>query len=206
MKNIFFAIIPGILISLLLCSSFGQETAKDSFVVDKKKNIEMRGFVKRTRSAAKEIENPLDSALIRVFNEKNTEVLHLLSNKKGKCNFKLPLFRQFTILISKPGYVPKIIAIDTEVPMGKENNYTFFFDVDIFEDIKGLDVSVLKKPIAKIVYSTGNNRFLYDVQYTTKINMDLKKMYKNYYFLQSIEADTVTVSGKTGKQMRQKRD
>jgi hypothetical protein len=58
-----------------------------------------------------------------------------------------------------------------------------------------LDVAVLQKPIAKVSYNIIMEQFAYDVNYTSRINFDLKKMYKNYYMLQKIEADS-TLNGK----------
>ncbi len=60
--------------------------------------------------------------------------------------------------------------------------------------MKGLDVSVLQKPIAKVTYNVIVEQFAYDISYTSRINFELKKMYKNYYLLQKAEIDNDTLS------------
>jgi hypothetical protein len=65
-----------------------------------------------------------------------------------------------------------------------------------FEEIKNLDVSVLKKPIAKVSYNIIMEQFAYDINYTSRINLELKKMYKSYYLLQKMENDSIDTNSK----------
>lgn len=153
--------------------------------------LELKGNVRHLKGNESEKVNikPLDSALVTIFFGE-IPYSEIWTNKKGKCSFKLPLDKIFKIEISKTGFVTKSIAVNTKIPVDKKNVYTFNFDVDLFEVVKGLDVSVLNNPIAKVSYHLGDESFGYDVAYTSKINADLKKMYKNYYRLQKIEADS----------------
>ena len=166
----------------------------DSLIKDKTKKayVEMRGIIKQSKTDEKGEDKLLDSANISIFSDigPRTLLLKLSTNKKGKCDFRLPLNQKFVIEFSKEGYVTKYINVATKVPKDHEAAYIFPFNVDIFEDIKGLDVSVLKKPIAKVAYALNKNQFDYDYGYTNKINNELKKMYKNYYFLQQVDADS----------------
>jgi len=178
----------------------------DSLIKDKSKKayLEMRGIIKESKSDEKGEDQVLDSATICIYSDMGprTLLLKLFTNKKGKCDFRLPLNQKFVIEFSKDGHVTKYINVNTKIPKDHEAAYIFPFNVDIFEDIKGLDVSVLKKPIAKVAYALNKNQFDYDYGYTNKINSELKKMYKNYYFLQQIEEDanqdSDTTKTKTG--------
>ena len=178
----------------------------DSLLKDKTKKayLEMRGIIKESKSDEKGEDQVLDSATISIYSDMGPRMLllQLSTNKKGKCDFRLPLDQKFIIEFSKAGYVTKYIEVNSKIPKKHEAAYIFPFNVDIFEDIKGLDVSVLKKPIAKITYALNQNQFSYDINYTNKINYDLKKLYKNYYFLQQVEADSNqdsdTTKNKTG--------
>lgn len=113
------------------------------------------------------------------------------SDKKGRASFKLPLEKIFIVQVSKDGYVSKRIRVDTRVPFKYRKNYLFRFEVDIFEDIPKLDVSVLKRPVAEIRYNIPNQNFLYDFEYTSKINKDLKKLYRDYYLLEKALNDSL---------------
>jgi hypothetical protein len=155
--------------------------------------LELKGYVRHLKGSENEKENdvkPLDSTLITIYNG-DVPYSELWTNKKGKCSFKLPLDKTFKIEITKQGFVTKHIMVNTKVPYDNRGTFTFNFDVDLFEVVKGLDVSVLNNPIAKVAYRVSEETFAYDVGYTSKINADLKKMYKNYYRLQAIEKDSV---------------
>lgn len=155
----------------------------DSLLLGVKNYVEMKGNIKLLKDKDKE-KGVLDSALVSILNEKKELITTFYSNRKGKVDFKLPLQRKFSIEISKKGCVSKIIEINTKMPQNKVKNYEFSFDIGIFEEVKGLNVSVLKKPIAKINYNTFMSVFDYDYNYTGKINMEIEKMYRDYYDLQ----------------------
>lgn len=155
----------------------------DSLLLGVKNYVEMKGNIKLLKDKDKE-KGVLDSALVSILNEKKELVTAFYSNRKGKVDFKLPLQRKFSIEISKKGCVSKIIEINTKMPQNKVKNYEFSFDIGIFEEVKGLNVSVLKKPIAKINYNTFMSVFDYDYNYTGKINTEIEKMYSDYYDLQ----------------------
>lgn len=202
MKKAFF--VSCLLIAvLLLCgtiSSFASSpkdsTVRDSLVGDKLYYLELRGTVRHLKGENKEESQVLDSAVIKVFNEKNVLVAEYLTGRKGRCNFKLPLNRKFIVQVSKRDFVSKMIEVNTKVPPEKKMAYIFPFTVDIFEEVPGLDLSVLKKPIARISYLFPVQQFDYDNVYTSKINMELKKMYKEYYFLQKVASDSIAAKDK----------
>ncbi|CAN5131225.1 hypothetical protein BH09BAC5_BH09BAC5_24120 [soil metagenome] len=77
----------------------------------------------------------------------------------------------------------KSISVDTHITGKPEKNFDFAYDIDIFEKIEGLDVSVLDSPVAKIIYKALDKSFSYDVAYTNKINSNIQKMYREYYGL-----------------------
>ncbi len=146
--------------------------------------LEINGSIRQMKNVTGDSgDNPwLDSAVVTVYMN-NAVYFKDLTSKRGKCSFKLSLNRQYTIELSKQGFVSKRFEINTKIPSDKKDVFDFDFDMDIFEKVEGLDVSVLDKPIAKVIYDAPNNQFVYDVNYTTRINSDLKLMYRNYYLL-----------------------
>jgi hypothetical protein len=155
----------------------------------------MKGNVRKSKISDKEESKSLDSALITIYMNE-IPFSETWTNKKGKCAFKLPLGKKFKIEVSKMGYVSKLFEVETNVPSDKKDEYSFSFDIDIFEEIKNLDVSVLKKPIAKVSYNIIMEQFAYDINYTSRINLELKKMYKSYYLLQKVENDSIETHSK----------
>ena len=145
--------------------------------------LEIKATIRHFRGEEELESKPLDSVLVTIFNDE-IPYSELWTNKKGKCSFKLPLDKNLKIQVSKKGFVTKSIALNTKVPIADKDAFSFNCDVDIFEEVKGLDVTVLSAPIARITYSPSMHGFQYDVSYTNRINIELKKMYKTYYHLQ----------------------
>lgn len=152
--------------------------------------LELKATIRQSKGQEKEGESlPLDSVLITIFGN-DVPLSKIWTNKKGKCNLKLPLDKNIRIQVFKKGFVAKSIAVNTKVPAANKDIFNFSCDVDIFEEIEGLDVTILNSPIAKITYSPSLESFQYDVSYTNKVNVELKKMYKKYYSLQEAKKDT----------------
>ncbi len=194
-KTLILFAVTGTTISLSSISpeSFNN-TTNPTLISDTTKNafyLELKGNVRQSKVSEKDESKALDSALITIY-KNDIPFSEIWTNKKGKCSFKLPLGKQFRIEVSKNGFVSKRFDVDTKVPSDKRDSYTFSFDIDIFEEIPKLDVSILKKPIAKVSYNLIVEQFAYDIGYTSKINLELKKMYKNYYLLQKAESDSLT--------------
>ncbi|MBN8702724.1 MAG: hypothetical protein J0M08_06650 [Bacteroidetes bacterium] len=151
--------------------------------------IELDGIVKKTKTFDKAGNENLDSSKICVYNESKKLVAVFYTNKKGKCKFRLPLNKKFTIEIGKKGFVSKLIEVNTKVPPERKIGYGFPFEISIFEELKELDTSILQKPIAKISFSMSQNQFAYDYMNTDYINNELRRQYKEYYFLREVDAD-----------------
>lgn len=129
-------------------------------------------------------DNPwLDSAVVTVY-QNNAVYKRTYTSKRGKCTFQLPLDRVYIVELSKPGFVAKRFEVNTKTPSNKRDAYDFYFDMDIFESVEGLDTKLLEKPLALVHYNITNNQFEYDAPYTNRINNDLKQLYKNYYMLE----------------------
>ncbi|MCA6363892.1 MAG: carboxypeptidase regulatory-like domain-containing protein [Bacteroidetes bacterium] len=160
----------------------------DTLLGDAEYYLELRGKIMEWKGEQRDDEKQvLDSAVVQVINQQNKVCIEGFSDSKGRLAFKLPLGRSFTISISKPGYVKKLIRVETYVPAEDRKVFTFTFNIDIFEKIEKLDVSVLSKPISRIRYRPLSKDFDYDKEYTAKVNGDLQKMYNEYYALRRAE-------------------
>lgn len=157
---------------------------EDTLISDADDYLELRGRILESRGEQKdELKQSLDSAEITVTNQGNQVCLFGFTDDKGRLAFRLPLQRSFTISVTKKGYVQKMIRVETFVPKEDRKVFTFTFNVDIFERIEKLDVSVLDRPISRVRYRPLTKTFDYDKEYTAKVNSDLQKMYREYYSL-----------------------
>jgi hypothetical protein len=165
-----------------LAADAAAKKAKDSLIGFHPYWLEMRGVIRQTKlEVDKTQKGPLlDSAEIRVYTDSCKLVGVHYSSKHGECRFKLPLNRKIRIEIRKKGFVSKFIEVNSAVPPDKKIAYLFPFDIDLFEEIPGLDVRVLKKPIAKVKFDHEKMNFEYDEAYTSTVNHDLKILYKAY--------------------------
>lgn len=160
----------------------------DTLVPEGQNSLEMRGRVLKSLGQARDDHKiPLDSAFVSVMNEDGKTVWSGLTDSKGRLNIRLPFGKKFTMSFTKKGFVRKTISVDTHVSGDNKKNYEFTYDIDIFEKVEGLDVSVLDSPVAKIAYKPYDKTFTYDVAYTNKINAGLLKMYREYYALKKKE-------------------
>lgn len=126
----------------------------------------------------------LDKVFVKIYSDTSSIVVQKMeSDIGGWVAFQLPIQKTYTIKISKAGHVTKIISVDAIMPKLNEGDYYFEFSVDLFENVEGLDVSVLKNPIAKIFFNSFTKKFDYDYNYTVQINNDVKKLYRNYDLL-----------------------
>ncbi len=160
----------------------------DSLVPTGQNYLEIRGRILKSEGQQHADEKqPLDSTIVSVINEGGKTVWCGITDSKGRLNIRLPLDRKFTVSFTKKGFVKKSISIDSHVSKDAKKNFDFTYDIDIFESVNGLDVSVLDLPVAKIVFKTYDKSFTYDASYTNKVNAGLQKMYHEYYVIKRKE-------------------
>ena len=143
--------------------------------------LEMHGVIKQAIEFEKADKNLIDSAKITIYNSSKKPIEHVYSNKNGVCFFKLPLNHSFTIEISKNGFIPKILNVDTRINETALKRYHLFFDTEMFEAISELNVSILNNSIADIKYNSKLKNFDYNYEYANDINEKIKKLYYEYY-------------------------
>lgn len=147
-------------------------------------HLEMRGSIREASYMGLGPRKSIENIEITILDKDNNIIDSSLSNKMGICILKLPLHNQYTLKISKKGWVTKIIEVDTRLSEKKLLKYCINFEIDMFEDVAGLDLSILKEPIANVVYNKSNKCFDYNYKYTDEINEKLENLYADYYIIQ----------------------
>jgi hypothetical protein len=155
----------------------------NSSVKSKIRYLEMTGTVKEAKNWQHRKLKNIENAKIAIFNKEHKVIKLLYSNKKGQCIIKLPLDKEYILEVSKNGWVTKTINVDTRLRIKKLNKYVLNYEIEMFEDISGLDVAVLHKPIAHVKYNNYLKSFDYDFLYTDLVNAKLKNNYLAYYKL-----------------------
>lgn len=174
MKRLY--VFSGIITVLILFASFGT-----SFGVERNSYFEFNGVVKQFLYDGKQGETIVDRAKIRIVSSDKIVLGTYYSSNTGKCHFRIPLFKNVIIEVTKENYVSKTLTVNTWVPDLNNSMFSIKYDIYLFENVDGLDVSVLKEPIANVVFENTLNSFNYDREYSNRINENLKKMYSEYY-------------------------
>lgn len=118
--------------------------------------------------------------LYRVYNDDGSLYKVAFADEKGKCAFRLAFQKKYQIIISRKGYVSKILNVDTTLPKDLNTAYIFPADISMFKQLDGFNSSVFKDPVAKIVYSFKTKQFEYDELYNIKLSPSLKKANSDY--------------------------
>ena len=92
-------------------------------------------------------------------------------------SFKLNANEYYTIEVSKPGFVTRLVGVSTVIPAGVslEQIYTFEFDVTLFKEKKGIDDYYMDFPVALISYDKKKDVFNNDNAYTRHIKTKIKE-------------------------------
>ena len=136
----------------------------------------------------------LKGAIVTLVNLENyPEVTRsIVTPGNGKFIFILKPDKEYLIIASKTGHVTKKILFSTKnVPDGRvSKEFTYFpIEISLFEDIEGLNISILKNPIGKITYNDKINDFDVDKDYAKSIHAQVLTLQKE---LQAIRKKAIS--------------
>lgn len=102
----------------------------------------------------------------------------LTSESTGKFQAALEPDGIYLIEFSRPNHVTKRIEFSTKNVPPDDAKYGFEFpmEMNLFEKIDGLDVSILNKPIAKVAFNPATGYMDYDPEYTKSIKNELDRL------------------------------
>lgn len=116
----------------------------------------------------------------------------MTSPANGKFEASLLPGAVYLIEFSKPGHVTKRIELSTKNVPPDDAKYGFDFpmEMNLFEKIEGLDVSILNQPIAKVAFNPATGYMDYDPAYTKSIKKELERLKQELAErLKQLEAD-----------------
>ena len=122
-----------------------------------------------------------NGAILKI--EKNSNIVDKINlEKRGDFKYNLELNNEYILHFSKDGYVTKQIEVNTNVPSGKESKsfQPLYFEVEIFKSVPNSKLGPFKYPVGKIVYNSSIDEFDYDVDYSRKVQNQIRKKEKAY--------------------------
>jgi hypothetical protein len=126
--------------------------------------------------SVKEAWKGLDGTILTLYKNGSVDQ-SLTTSSNGKFNFFFEANATYMLDVSKPGYVTKKIAFNTEVPADISMVWDFDFIVELFQDQSGLDKAIFINPVAKVQYSERYNEFDYDLDYSMEFQKQEEEVF-----------------------------
>ncbi len=139
-------------------------------------NVYVYGTVKDYISAKK-----LDGVVVSVY-KNGAKLAETTTNASGKYEFNLDYGSDYKIVYGKGGMVAKNITIDTRNIPEEERvgGHGMNVEMTLFNELPGMDFSVLQQPIGKAKFDPATNEVTWDLQYTEQIRSEIARLMKEY--------------------------
>ena len=114
-----------------------------------------------------------------LLKENGQVVQEVQSDANGKFEITMEMDKLMTLHFEKDDFVEKIVKIDTRNVPQEVRQFNFFYKgwkVDMIPEELGVDVSILKRPVAVVVYNPTEEGFSTDKKYERSVRPGLKKL------------------------------
>jgi len=167
----------GVLVTIFILASYHSGYAQNNG------RLLLNGWVVATDTT------PLAEAKVQLIKNEGEILEELITDKNGKFRYYLALNQTFTVKVFKEGYIAKTVELNTTLP--PEANTASSFDlyeapvwehslvIRIFESYNDLDLTILDKPVAKVVYNNLAKKFDIDSVHREMVRPDLKELHTN---------------------------
>lgn len=123
---------------------------------------------------------PIEGCVVTLY-KGSAQIQSITTDKNGKFKFKMDPNGDYTLTVTKSGYITKRFAINTyNVTNERAANPFAEFDVeiDLFKMYPGLDYSCLNQPIARIIFNPvpSVDDFDYDRVYTAQVQACIENL------------------------------
>ncbi|HMN04548.1 MAG TPA: hypothetical protein PKD45_02385 [Flavobacteriales bacterium] len=153
---------------ILIASAFSVSAQVD--------NVYVYGTVKDYNTSKK-----LDGIVVTVFKD-GVKSNSVVTSANGKYEFNLDYGYVYKIVYEKAGIVAKNVSIDTKgIPeTDRAGGLAMNVEMTLFQDIPGIDYSILNQPIGKSKYDEKAGMLSWDLAYTEQMRAELNRLQKEY--------------------------
>ncbi|MCW5897869.1 MAG: hypothetical protein KIT10_01260 [Flavobacteriales bacterium] len=134
------------------------------------------GTVKDYFSAKK-----IDGVTVTVY-KNGAKLTDVRTNASGKYDINLDYGADYKLVYAKQGMISKIISLDTRnVPEeDRVGGHGFNLEMTLFNDMPGVDFSILQQPIGKAKFDQAKGEISWDFAYTEQIRNEVNRLMKEY--------------------------
>ena len=129
---------------------------------------------------AEETSLPFENALVKVTTN-YSDTSEYIADKNGGFEIKLASDNVYLVTFSYPEYVSKSLEFSTE-NVSQEYKHggddQFQFQISLFRQLEGLDVSIFENPLARVELSDEGTQFMYNNEYSNSIKSEVQKVMK----------------------------
>ena len=118
---------------------------------------------------------PVSKATIDLY-EGSKKIKTVQTGSGGSFSFKLEMNKDYTVAVSKKGYVQKKIKFNTKIPDEQLGIWVREFAIGLVEYCEGVDYSVLDEPVDVIKYSVRKKDFESDKTFVYKMKSRLENL------------------------------
>ncbi len=139
-------------------------------------NVYVYGTVKDYNTSKK-----LDGITVNVLKD-GVQYASVVTSANGKYEFNLDFGHEYKIVFGKVGMVGKNVSIDTkDIPEEQRvGGVAMNVEMTLFQDIPGIDYSILQKPIGKSKFDPATGTLAWDLAYTEQMRAELNRLQKEY--------------------------
>lgn len=133
----------------------------------------------------------LANSEIKVFRN-GSLVETVKSDARGRADIPMDPDGNYTIEIGgNNGFIKKKIDVNTKgvPPESANGNFVYSAEVELFNQIDGLDLAILNKPIGKLEFNPEYGDFAADLDYTKKVRKDLEDLKESYLEKKELEKE-----------------
>jgi tetratricopeptide (TPR) repeat protein len=158
-----------ILIFTLLVFIFNPVVVNTSYPQDAERYLEINGTAELNMK-------PVSNAVITLYEEK-TKINSVKTGSSGRFSFKLDMNKDYTVEVSKEGYISKRIRFITNIPDDVTGAWVREFAVGLVKYCEGVNYAVLNDPVDVIKYSVRRQDFDSDKTFVYKVKPRLENLY-----------------------------
>ena len=118
---------------------------------------------------------PLSRATINLYEGSNL-IKTVNSGSDGTFSFKLDMNKQYTIEVTREGFISKRIVFNTRMPDEEKGTWMNEFSIGLFKSCSGVNYDILKQPVDQVSFDARRREFISDKDYVNNMRPKMEAL------------------------------